>query len=222
MVLRTKFWMRPEVPLWFQTFSWLHIITSLNNLLCLYSRNKDSSPRRVNRDKNALSAHWKKQKEKGGENERTHSASLHPRVSSHSATLHPTPTECVLGGKHHASCAKEHLTTHGVLSGHDQHFESQNRRQLLQSPLWEATLGSYCFDSTGIVVQLLSRIWLCDSMDCGMPGFSVHHQLLELAQTHIHWVSDAIQPSHPLSSPSPPALNLSQYQGLFQWVSSSH
>ena len=56
---------------------------------------------------------------------------------------------------------------------------------------------------------------------CSTPGFPVHHQLPELAQTHIHWVSDAIQPSHP-SSPSPPAFNLSQHQGLFKWVSSSH
>ena len=63
---------------------------------------------------------------------------------------------------------------------------------------------------------------LCDPMDCSMPGFPVHHQLPELTQTHIHRVSDAIQPSHPLSSPSPPAFNLSQHQGLFQWVSSSH
>ena len=55
---------------------------------------------------------------------------------------------------------------------------------------------------------------LCDPMDCGTPGFSVHHQLLEVAQTHVHWVSDAIRPSHPLSSPSP-ALNLSQHQGFF-------
>ena len=62
---------------------------------------------------------------------------------------------------------------------------------------------------------------LCDPMDCSMPGSPVHRQLLELAQTHIHWVGDAIQPSHPLSSPSP-AFNLSQHQGLFQWVSSSH
>ena len=53
-------------------------------------------------------------------------------------------------------------------------------------------------------------------------GLPVHHQLPESAQTHVHWVGDAIQPSHPLSSTSPPALNLSQYQGLFQWVSSSH
>ena len=54
-----------------------------------------------------------------------------------------------------------------------------------------------------------------------MPGVSVHHQLLEFTQTHVHWVSDAIQPSHPLSSPSLPTFHLSQHQGLFQWVSSS-
>ena len=63
---------------------------------------------------------------------------------------------------------------------------------------------------------------LCDLMDCSTPGFPVYHQLLELAQTHVHWVGDAIQPSHPLSSPSPPAFNLSQHHSLFQWVSSSH
>ena len=57
---------------------------------------------------------------------------------------------------------------------------------------------------------------------CSTPGFPVYHQLPGLAQTLVHWVSDAIQPSHPPSSPSPPALNLSQHQGLFQWVSSSH
>ena len=60
-----------------------------------------------------------------------------------------------------------------------------------------------------------SCLTLRDSMDCTMPGLPVHHQLPELAQTHVHWVSDAIQPSHPLPSPSPPALNLSQHQGLF-------
>ena len=59
-------------------------------------------------------------------------------------------------------------------------------------------------------------------MDCSTPGLPVHHQLPEFTQTHVHWVGDAIQPSHPLSSPSPYAFNLSQHQGLFQWVSSSH
>ena len=59
-------------------------------------------------------------------------------------------------------------------------------------------------------------------MNCRTPGLPIHHQLQEFTQTHFHWVSDAIQPSHPLSSPSPPTLNLSQHQGLFKWVSSSH
>ena len=59
-------------------------------------------------------------------------------------------------------------------------------------------------------------------MDCSTPGLLVHYKLLELAQTCTHWVGDAIQPSHPLSSPSPPAFNLSQHQGLFQWVSCLH
>ena len=63
---------------------------------------------------------------------------------------------------------------------------------------------------------------LCDPMDCSMPGLPVHHQLPEFTQAHVHWVTDAIQPSHPLSSPCPPAFSLSQHQGLFQWVSSLH
>ena len=63
---------------------------------------------------------------------------------------------------------------------------------------------------------------LCDPMNCSTPSLSVHHQLLEFTQTHVHRVGDAIQPSHPLLSPSPPAPNPSQHQGLFQWVNTSH
>ena len=63
---------------------------------------------------------------------------------------------------------------------------------------------------------------LCDPMNRSTPGLPVHHHLLEFTQTHIHRVSDAFQPSHPLSSPSPPAPNPSQHQSLFQWVNSSH
>ena len=59
---------------------------------------------------------------------------------------------------------------------------------------------------------------VCDPMDCSMPGFPVFYYLLEFAQIHVHWVSDAIQPSNPLQPPSPPVLNLSQHQGLFQRV----
>ena len=70
------------------------------------------------------------------------------------------------------------------------------------------------------VAQL--SLTLCDPMDCNMPGLPVHHQFPELAQTHVHQVSDATQPSHPLSSPFPPTFNLSQHQGLFQCVTSLH
>ena len=71
-------------------------------------------------------------------------------------------------------------------------------------------------------VQSLSHVWLCDPMNRSTPGLPVHHQLPESNHTHVHRVGDAIQPSHPLLSPSPPAPNPSQHQGLFQWVSSSH
>ena len=63
---------------------------------------------------------------------------------------------------------------------------------------------------------------LCNPMDCSISGLPVHHQLLELTLTHVHRVGNAVQPSHFLSSPSPPAFNLSHHQGLFQWVSFSH
>ena len=67
-----------------------------------------------------------------------------------------------------------------------------------------------------------SCLTLFNPMDCSMPGFLVLYHLPKLAQTYVHWVSDAIQPSCPLSSPSPPALSISQHQRLFQWVGSSH
>ena len=71
-------------------------------------------------------------------------------------------------------------------------------------------------------VQSLSCVWFfCDPMDCSTPAFPVHHQLPQLAQTHVHWVGDTIQPSHHLSSTSP-AFSLSQHQSLFHWVHSLH
>ena len=79
-----------------------------------------------------------------------------------------------------------------------------------------------CFSSVQFSSSAQSCTTLCNPINHSMPGFPVHHQLLESTQTHIHWVSDAIQLSHPLLSPSPPALNLSQHQGLFRWVSSLH
>ena len=79
------------------------------------------------------------------------------------------------------------------------------------------TMASVQFTSVAQSCQTL-----CDPMNHSTPGLPVHHQLPDFTQTHIHQVGDAIQPSHPLSSPSPPAPNPSQHQGLFQWVNSSH
>ena len=76
------------------------------------------------------------------------------------------------------------------------------------------------FSSVQLVTQ--SCPTLCDPMNHSTPGLPVHQQLPEFTQTHIHWVSDAIQPSHPLSSPFPPAPNPSHHQSLFQWVNSFH
>ena len=102
----------------------------------------------------------------------------------------------------------------------------------LNSSMEEQFMDSYtvkCFKRTYsdmVSVQFSSVAQscqiLCDRMDCSTPGLPVHHQLQKFTQTHVHWVGDAIQPSHSLSSPSPPAFNLSQHQGLFQWVSSLH
>ena len=88
-------------------------------------------------------------------------------------------------------------------------------------------LGSAPDQRTKIPQAIVSSVaqscpTLCDPMDCSMPVLPVHDHLLEFTQTHVHWVSDAIQPSHPLLSSSPPAFNLSQHQSFFQWVNSSH
>ena len=87
-----------------------------------------------------------------------------------------------------------------------------------------ANLIKITFRNTVLTVSqsVQSRPTLCDPMNRSTPGLPVHHQLPESTQTHAHRVSDAIQPSHPLSSPSPPAPNPSQHQGLFQWVNCSH
>ena len=74
----------------------------------------------------------------------------------------------------------------------------------------------------GMHSSVQSCLTLCDPVNRSTPGLPIHHQLREFTQTHVHRVSDAIQPSHPLSSPSPPAPNPSQHQSLFQWVNSSH
>ena len=84
------------------------------------------------------------------------------------------------------------------------------------------TIGAQISISDQIRSVAQSCPTLFDPMNCSTPGLPVHHQLLEFTETHVHQVSDAIQPSHPLSSPSPPAPNPSQHQSLFQLVNSSH
>ena len=120
------------------------------------------------------------------------------------------------------SVYKEHGSHLKLYSGRGMHLP-------LPLALKQEDLGSspYCKGLLIYVPGLIqfssvaqSCLTLCDPMDCSTPGFPVHHQLLELAQIHVHRVGDAIQPSHPLSSPSPLTFNLSQHQGLFQGVSS--
>ena len=92
--------------------------------------------------------------------------------------------------------------------------------------LWCQKAREHLTNDGSVSVQFSSVaqlcLTICDPMNCSTSGLPVHHQLPEFTQTHVHWVGDAIQPSHPLSSPSPPALNFSQHQGLFKWVTSSH
>ena len=101
---------------------------------------------------------------------------------------------------------------------------------ILTSNLWGRCWHILCYKegnwSSGKKVQFSAVTQSfptpCDLMDCSTPSLPVHHQLPESTQTHVHWVGDAIQPSHPLSSPSLPAFNLSQHQDLFKWISSLH
>ena len=116
---------------------------------------------------------------------------------------------------------KENETKHCILWGNMIRLQRENTKQGNSEQGIEIIMvhrtNNIQFSS---VTQ--SCLALCKAMDCSMPGLSVHHQLSEHTQTHVHWVGDAIQSSHPLWSPSPPALNLSQHQGVFEWVSSSH
>ena len=93
----------------------------------------------------------------------------------------------------------------------------RNKQKLIVFCVQLFCLFQFKFSS---VTQSCLTLW--DPMNCSMPGLPVYHQLPEITQTHVHWVGDATQPSHPLPSPSPPAPNSSQHQGLFQWVRSSH
>ena len=111
---------------------------------------------------------------------------------------------------------------HGVTNSWTQlsDFHSLTQSTLAPaSPLHSCALLTWSYQFSSVAQSYPT---LCTSVHCSMPDFPVHHQLLELTQTHVHQVGDAIQPSHPLSSPSPPTFNLSQHHSLFQRVSSLH
>ena len=138
--------------------------------------------------------------------------SLPPQGMQHARPPCPSPSPriCPSSGSLHPWC-------HPAISSSDALFSFCP----LSSPASGTFPMSCPHQSVSQSVQLL-LLTLCDPMNCSTPGLPVHHQLSESIQTHVHWVGDAIQPSHPLSSPSPPTFNLSQHQGLFQWVSSSY
>ena len=119
-----------------------------------------------------------------------------------------TNTEHIKKQKHYFANKGPSSQSYGFSSSHIWKWELDNKES------WAPK--NWCFWTVVLEKTLESPL------DCSTPGFCVHHQLLEFAQTHVHRVGDAIQPSHPLSSPSPPAFNLSQNQGFFQWVNSSH
>ena len=129
---------------------------------------------------------------------------------SHTTTAHASWWVCFCAcvSVHPSSCAQPCFSLHLSLSASPPTVHCS-----VTQPLPEC----HCCCS---VTKSWPALW--DPKDCSTPGFPVLHHLPEFAQTHVHWGSDAIQPSHPLSPLSPPALNLSQHQGLFQWVSSSH
>ena len=127
-----------------------------------------------------------------------------------------------------------HIFIHSSVNGHLSCFHvlsivknaSMNTGVHVSFQIRDFVFSRYMHKNEIAAVQFSSVTQSCltisDSMDCSTPGLPVHHQLRKLTQTDVNWVSDAIQPSHPLSSLSPPAFSLSQHQGPFKWVSSSH
>ena len=119
-------------------------------------------------------------------------------------------------------CTHTHIHTRLTLKQHGFNCTSPLTCRFFSISTWSTTWSKvgWTWEVFSSVTQSCPTLW--DRMNCSMPGLPFHHQLLEFTQTHVHWVGNAIQPSHPLSSPSPPALNFSQHQGLFKWVSSLH
>ena len=144
------------------------------------------------------------------------------------------PTPVFMPGEYAQTEEPDRLQIHRVTKSGSQlkhNMSSQTHRLKPQPPMWLSLETGLL--RRGLILNMaikFSSVQFSPSavsnslrpMECSTPGLPVHHQLLEFTQTHVLWVGDAIQPSYPLSSPSPPALILSQHQGLFKWVSSSH
>ena len=147
----------------------------------------------------------------------------HPRYSMHSLDTHHVFAVTTVGQKAERQTwlSSPKSTT---LNEMNKTWDLKRKNSWLTNIpfIFPSFFSSYNSNSVQFSSVTQSCQTLCSPMDCSMPGLPVHHQLLQFIQTHVHWVSDTIQSSHPLSSPSPPAFNLSEHQGLFKWVSSPH
>ena len=139
------------------------------------------------------------------------SQSFKSQMSQHQEDLLPFPTQ----NNHTYTNIHTHILSILFLSPKTTLFILTNTVQFSYAYLFSGLCLSLNTGSSASEEQVQFSPTLCDPMDFSMPGFAVHHQLLELAQTHVHRVGDAIQPSPPLSSPSLPVFNLSQHQDLF-------
>ena len=145
-------------------------------------------------------------------------------VFQHFTDASPWSSDFLVLGKSALSVVVPFKATPFFLWALEPFFSALGTRRAAETNVWFSFLSHWSDSwtnslSVSSVAQCLAP---CIPTDCSMPGFPVHHQLLELAQAHVHRVRDAIQPAHPLSSPSPPAFSLPHHQVLFQWVSPSH
>ena len=146
---------------------------------------------------------------------------MHASLVVQSCSTLCNPLDCSLSGSSVHGTIYIGVGCHALHQGIFQTQRSKPCPTSHVSPALQAdSLPAELLVQFGSAAQSCPTLW--DPMNCSMPGLPVHHQHPEFTQTDVRWVGDAIQPSHPLLAPSPPALNLSQHQGLFKWVSSSH
>ena len=141
-------------------------------------------------------------------------------MNDHSNIIYGTPYQ-----KNQSKYPSSDEWTHNVVCSYHRIsliIKKKKSELLIDATMWMNLESIMLIESQSVRSVAQSCPTFCDPMNRSTPGLPVHHQLLEFTQTHVHLVGDAIQPSLPLSSPSPPASNPSQHQGLFQWISSLH